>query len=378
MLAAGGTLQYDPFRGLRDAYLYDPAQPHVRDTTAAMGGGRWYPTLVTLADGNVLTVSGLGEDGNLDAVPEVYDWQAGHWHALPPSGNWPMYAQLYVLADGRVFYAGAQMGGNNAMLPAVIDFPTAHVEAVHGLSDPDLRNQGASVLLPPAQDQRVLIVGGGPADPHNMAMATGEACVVALAQPHPVYRHAAPLHFPRMHLNAVILPDRTVVVCGGADRQEMTAEASFHAEIYDPVADAWALGAPPGSRACITRSPSSSPTDEWPPPGPTPNGGWPSSDWSTCLSPSDQPEGSSSTCPSTGTWRRPAGTCCSSPTSAACPRSAAGPVSPELRHSRARRRKPRMPPQPKAAVDAIRTARHTPGGIWGTLGTSAARRPSLT
>ncbi len=35
-----------------------------------MGQGRWYPTLVTLPDGDVLAVSGLGPDGFLNLIPE--------------------------------------------------------------------------------------------------------------------------------------------------------------------------------------------------------------------------------------------------------------------------------------------------------------------
>jgi hypothetical protein len=74
----------------------------------AMGQGRWYPTLVALPDGDVLAVSGLGADGFLSLVPERFD---GHgWSALPESPPWPMYAHLFLLADGRLFYSG---GSNN-------------------------------------------------------------------------------------------------------------------------------------------------------------------------------------------------------------------------------------------------------------------------
>ena len=69
LLAAGGTERYDPFVGLSQAVVVDPAvgrwvpEPH-------MGQGRWYSTLVALPDGDVLAVSGLGPDGFLSLIPE--------------------------------------------------------------------------------------------------------------------------------------------------------------------------------------------------------------------------------------------------------------------------------------------------------------------
>jgi hypothetical protein len=42
-----------------------------------------------------------------------------------------------------------------------------------------------------------------------------------------------------MHHNAVLLPDRTVFVCGGSNIQEDTAAAVLTAEIYTPATDTW-------------------------------------------------------------------------------------------------------------------------------------------
>ncbi|MFE3226445.1 hypothetical protein [Nocardia sp. NPDC059228] len=36
-----------------------------------------------------------------------------------------------------------------------------------GLVDPGSRSQSTSVLLPPAQAQRVMLIGGGSVDPHG-------------------------------------------------------------------------------------------------------------------------------------------------------------------------------------------------------------------
>ena len=214
LLAAGGTEQYDPFHGLHDAVIFDPATL-TWGPTAHMAGGRWYPSLLALGDGRVLALAGLGADGNLNIVPEVYTDGAG-WAALPAPGPWPMYAHLVLLADGRVFYTGGQYGGNNGSRPAMWNLASGATTEVQGLPVPDMRNQSASVLLPPAQAQRVMILGGGGYDMHNQAPAIADVGIVDLTAPTPVYTAGPPLHMARMHLNAVLLPDRTVLASGGA------------------------------------------------------------------------------------------------------------------------------------------------------------------
>jgi hypothetical protein len=253
LLAAGGTEQYDPFHGLRQAIVFDPAagppDPASPTGTAGawvpvpeMAGGRWYPTLMALRDGRVLTVAGLDEHGVLNIVPEVYADGAG-WSALPISQHWPMYAHLFLLADGRVFYSGGQYGDNNGVKPAVWNLATNATLDVHGLPDAGIRNQSASVLLPPAQGQRVMIIGGGPYDMHNMAGATGSTAIADLTAAVPAYTPSAPLNMRRMHLCATLLPDGTVLVSGGAMMEEQAAVAAFGAEIYHPGEDAWHMGA---------------------------------------------------------------------------------------------------------------------------------------
>ncbi|WP_448613376.1 galactose oxidase-like domain-containing protein [Modestobacter sp. URMC 112] len=245
LLAAGGTDTYDPFFGLPDALVFDPVAGGWTGA-APMAGGRWYPSLALLPDGHVLAVSGVGGDGNLNVVPEVWSPAHDHWTALPSPGPWPMYAHLVVLADGRVFFTGGNYGGNNGVPPSVWDLATGATTAVGGLHVPGMRNQAASVLLPPAQDQRVLIVGGGGVDGHGHAPAVADASVVDLTEAAPAYHAVQPLHAARMHLCATLLPDRTVLVNGGAAMEEDATVAALDAEVFDPVAGTWSVGA--GSR----------------------------------------------------------------------------------------------------------------------------------
>jgi hypothetical protein len=161
-------------------------------------------------------------------------------------GKWPLYAHLYLLRDGRIFYAGGQWGGNYGAHPSVWNISSGAVTEVQGLTAPDMRNQSASVLLPPAQNQRVMIMGGGGPEHHDHGGAiagTNEVCLVDFTAATPTYHPVAAMHHTRMHLCATLLPDRTVLVNGGSALEENAAVAAFEAEIFNPVTGTWTPGA---------------------------------------------------------------------------------------------------------------------------------------
>lgn len=233
LLVAGGTKQYDPFQGLKDAYLFEPTTEtwiRVQD----MADGRWYPSLVTLGDGRILAVSGLREVGTSNRINEIYSNTIG-WTPLPSSKfDWPLYPHLFLLRDGNIFYSGGNMGGRAGLNPLKLNLTTNTATTIGNLPDIDRRDQAASILLPPAQEQRFMIIGGG-----NPAI--GSVAIVNLSQPNPSYAAAQALHHVRMHLNAVLLPDRTVLVSGGGMHTEMDPE--LRAEIYHSTSNTWTSAA---------------------------------------------------------------------------------------------------------------------------------------
>lgn len=250
MLSAGGTADYpgdgQGFQGLRDVAVFDPETGAWR-FTAPMSGGRWYPTLITLADGRVLAASGLAEDGGLNTGIEIFDPAAETWQPLPVPphdafAGLPLYAHLFLLADGRLFFTGGRTDDPSPVSPCLIDLAAdpVHVTAVGGLRSPGTRNQAASVLLPPAQDQKVMILGGGPLDQTD---AIDLVDIVDLSAEHPAFQPAKPVGLPRMHSNAVLLPDRTVFVSGGSLQRESEIRARLQAEIYDPASGEWRIAA---------------------------------------------------------------------------------------------------------------------------------------
>jgi Domain of unknown function (DUF1929)./FG-GAP repeat. len=250
LLSAGGTLAYNPFRGRKDATVFDP-QLEQWSFIASMAHGRWYPTLITLGDGRILAASGLTEAfGNPhNETIEIYTAVANQWevhHFVQDFPGLPLYAHLILLEDGRVFFTGGRMDDELQVDPCVIDLAKEPLktDVVAGASGGGLRNQSASVLLPPAQAQRVIIIGGGPAGKPNKTDAIDNVDLVDFKSAHPRFVPAAPLNLPRLHLNAVLLPDRTVFVTGGSLKQEDQPLARLQSEIYDPEADRWTLTAP--------------------------------------------------------------------------------------------------------------------------------------
>ncbi len=246
MLSAGGTLDYDPFKGRKDVAIFDPNAGQW-SFAAPMQHGRWYPTLISLGDGRILATTGLNEngDGHNQAV-ETYTPSSNSWQAKEFTQGFPglpLYAHLFLLDDGQVFFSGGRMDDPLDVQPCILDIAHDPVTttAVPDLLEPDIRNQSASVLLPPAQDQRVLICGGGPVGKADKTDATDAVSLVDLSGPDPHYVAGAPMGLPRLHLNAVLLPDRTVYAGGGSLKQEEQPLARLEPEIYDPATDTWTV-----------------------------------------------------------------------------------------------------------------------------------------
>jgi hypothetical protein len=103
-----------------------------------------------------------------------------------------------------------------------------------------------------------MILGGGPEDPDDpnapRGIATQRVAIVDLKAAAPAYQEEHPLNHQRMHVNAVLLPDRTVIAVGGGVTREASAKSAvvdpaggrevFEAEIYDPATNTWSVTAP--------------------------------------------------------------------------------------------------------------------------------------
>ena len=258
LLLAGGTLKYDPFKGLPGAFTFSPITEQWT-TVQMMQHGRWYPTLVTLGDGRVLAVTGMDENAKLNRLPEIYDPVTNKWTIFSQqTGQLAMYSHLFLLASGKLFYSGVQYGSNHGMRPRLLTLPKNPAQLITEVSLPGLQDQyfgsqAASVLLPPAQDQRVMVIGGG--DVRRKLLdgttnptyntTTKRVNIIALKSTDLRYKPAAYLNYARLHQNAVLLPDRTVFVCNGSLVGQDVEKSLLPAEIYNPDTNTWTPVATP-------------------------------------------------------------------------------------------------------------------------------------
>lgn len=274
LLVAGGELNnpypdaYQPIapdRGLRYSFIFDPvpvvdpgppdpAKDYWRVTGPInspyiMQEGRWYPTLTLLDDGRVLCMGGLTDSvvpnpydpGNYTVLhnrtPEVYVSFGANQGWFPnnatdaklPVDIFYSYPDAYVIPvgdlAGKVFYASTQLVPDSSE-------PTGYTYGYSQIFDPfatsapfwevisnrrTTPSEGSSgVLLPirigSSEKARVIITGGkwenflDRVDLINLDPQTGS----------PVWNsNAVTMEVARADHNAILLPDRTLLIIGG-------------------------------------------------------------------------------------------------------------------------------------------------------------------
>lgn len=264
VLVLGGTAEYDDpqglegYKGLRDSYVFDPETLEYTQLND-MNAGHWYPSATLLGNGDVLALGGLDEKSEGTVTLEYFSDRQQRWLGLDETHQtwdfWGLYPSMILLQDGRLFYSGSHVFGDG--LPgtgaSLYDYATGTITDVPGLRRKDERDQSMSVLLPPAQDQRVAIFGGGNVNTNPDAHRLTD--LVDLSVPEPAYVPGADLpqgHHEdgtaqtgeqgKMYLSTVILPDGTVLETGGGLHNR--ADAIHETSIYHPATDTFTQVAP--------------------------------------------------------------------------------------------------------------------------------------
>ncbi|MFI1889142.1 radical copper oxidase GlxA [Streptomyces jumonjinensis] len=231
------ALDKKDFQGIKDAYEFDPVAEKYFPVDP-MNEARWYPTLTTLEDGKVLALSGLDDIGAI--VPgkdEVYDPETKKWEYTGKIRKFPTYPAIFLLDDGKLFYSGSNAGYGPADVgrdPGVWDLDTNRFDKIPGLSDPDQMETSATVMLPPAQDQRFMVIGGGGVG--ESEKSSEKSRLVDLTKDKPRFEDGASLEKGTRYPSASLLPDDSVLVTGGSeDYRGRGGSNVLQARTYDPV-----------------------------------------------------------------------------------------------------------------------------------------------
>ncbi|MFJ6572994.1 galactose oxidase-like domain-containing protein [Streptomyces sp. NPDC091292] len=229
------SLDKQDFQGIRAAYEFDPkAEKYI--PVDPMKKARWYPTLVGLDDGRVLAVSGLDDVGVIDPGDnEIYDPKTKKW-SVGPHRYFPTYPALFLTQGGKLFYPASNAGygpADQGREPGLWDLKTNKFKKIPGLTDTDQTETSASLLLPPAQDQKVMILGGGGVG--ESKKATRRTAVVDLKKDNPAFENGPDLPQGTRYLNSVIMPDDSVFTSNGStDYRGRSASNLLKAQFYDP------------------------------------------------------------------------------------------------------------------------------------------------
>ena len=213
------------------------------DRLTDMNAGRWYPTAVTLANGDVLVVSGMVDTSvGMNLLPQVWQTANSTWRSLTSAQLFlPYYPYMFLAPNGQVFNAGPNQ------TTRYLNTSGSGAWTVVGNNNFGSRNWGSAVMYDDGSGHaKVLIVGGILGDFYGAASEvapTNTAEVIDLNAASPSWQYVAPMAYPRKHHNATLLPDGTVLVTGGSTGTENTNSNStspaYAAEVWNPVTNTW-------------------------------------------------------------------------------------------------------------------------------------------
>ncbi|MFD7711272.1 galactose oxidase-like domain-containing protein [Streptomyces sp. NPDC059786] len=229
------ALDKKDFQGIRDAFEFDPvAEKYIK--VDPMEEARWYPTLTTLSDGKILSLSGLDEIGQL--VPgknEVFDPKTRKWAYTKGVRQFPTYPAITLMQNGKLFYSGSNAGygpDNVGRDPGIWDLASNRFTKIPGMSDPKLLETSGTVLLPPAQNEKYMVIGGGGVG--ESERSSSHTRIVDLLAKKPRFRDGPRLEKGTRYPQYSILPDDTVLVSGGSEDYRGRGDSNIlQARIYD-------------------------------------------------------------------------------------------------------------------------------------------------
>jgi len=260
LLLAGGTeryigdglVQHGGFHGGKLAYLWHP-EP------GAMGNwerlpdlyvDRWYPTVVRLASGRMMVAGGLQDvarpmindyevfDLPQDLTPHLRRFRPRYAGPALPASPFLIYPRLHRLQTGEVFQAG--MGGASARMDPEAA-PGVWIFTNQGTWFARTYVASVTVPAPPGRPDEVLILGGQIPNASLLVTDSVESCrPTAAGSPDWNWTPRPPLLRPRVDANAVVLPDRSVLVIGGRSTEILPPQPEDWVREPELLVEPWA------------------------------------------------------------------------------------------------------------------------------------------
>ena len=228
LVAGGHNEDLGDLNGIKQASVFDGTS---WQATGSMYYARWYPTLVTLANGDVLALAGSISPGVIATIPERYNGSGGTWTRLTGINvSVPSYSRAFVepkagnvfVADGNAHNFNLAGSGSWTAGPSPIE--------------PD-RGYAPVVML----DSKVLYIGGGGGNNCTTNAPKKTAEIIDLAAATPAWAPTGSLAIGRRQANATILADGSVLVTGGTSLCGFSNEAGavFAPELWNPETGQW-------------------------------------------------------------------------------------------------------------------------------------------
>jgi len=202
-----------------------------------MNDARWYPTNTTLANGDVLVVSGFTVTGTFNTMPQVWNPSTNTWRDLTSAQLMlPLYPWMFLAPNGQVFNAGDATEARATTLTSryLNTSGTGQWTAVTSYNYNGVRDYGSAVMF----DGKILIAGG---DGAVNTAATKTAEVIDLNSASPSWQFTGSMANARRQFTLTVLPDGKVLATGGSTGFGFDNRSNpvFPAEMWDPNTGSW-------------------------------------------------------------------------------------------------------------------------------------------
>jgi hypothetical protein len=234
IFTAGGHI--DDYQGYAHASIYSTSA-NTWTNVPDMNAGRWYPTNTTLANGDVLVVSGdihgPASSQVYNEVPQVYQVATNSWRTLSSATlHLQLYPFMFLAPNGKVFLAGWNPDTKYLNTSGTGSW-SAVASSIHGW-----RNYGAAVMYDAG---KIILIGGDGDSSTRTVTATAET--IDLNATTPTWKSVASMHHARRQHNATLLPDGTILVTGGSSASgfDVASGAVYAAELWNPANNTWTV-----------------------------------------------------------------------------------------------------------------------------------------